>query len=437
MKVAVLLVAGRPNLEAAFSSVRVLEELGAEEVTIVYTSSEGARMNAKTFKEFLEKAGFKVEMKEVPSDSDSDLEERVKKLKEVKADVVAVSPGGASLAAAASKAFNTIAHVSFPFSLWRGLYFPYVPRTFQKVYFLPSSDFNTKFTNYADKIKVELNHLGPIRKRVAELTKRINEATDRKCPEIEVKVDAMMGGFNIMSVKFKLCGNEEEETKKVFSTSLRAMKEFIKASRSSRSWMGFDSSLYLSGLLPIKVGGEGASTEYILDTSSILIGALNLHNAGLLRARVPRCALYELLHKYEESLKRSNPNYYGLLAKYVMEEAKALVFPSPTDLCDKAFFQIDPLLLDGKVILTEDNGIKEMWKETPLSKLARVESPRRVDKWEEAKKLGYYNLPYVTFALLQFYVIMKLLAEEVEKNKISGEPVTGSLKVDNKTVDEF
>jgi len=423
LKVGVLLAAGSVNLEAAYSAARVLEELGSKEVVIIHTTSPGSEENARRFERWLRSAGLKVERASVKSDAEAGMEERLKQLRSVEADVVVVSPGGASLAALASRAFERIAHVTFPFSLWNGLHYPYVPRPFQKVYVL--GNVKRSFTNLAKAFPEELP-AAPVRRLVAGLVRKLNEAGGR-CYKVKVVLSA--GHQEIVNVATDLCEGSVRKLAEAGTTAVRSLG-YLESQRVLER--GSQSLVWASGLLPIRVE---PGKEYIADSSAIYLGALNLHVARVIRLRTPRCAFYEMIHKYEEGAKRTKLDVIGLISKYLVDEARGTEFPSPTDLCDKAFFQSDPLLIHDKVILTEDNGIKMMWMASPLSKLARVESPKRARTVKEALEVEHYTYPFALYGLLQFYAMLKLVKGELRE--LGRELFAGSVEVDGEAVDEI
>ncbi len=424
MRVGVLLAAGSVNLDAARSSARVLEEVGSEEVIVISTTSSGSKRNAEELVKWFDEAGISVEKVEISSDKEADMKKRLEELKRVNADLVVISPGGASLSAIASRVFDKLAHVTFPFSLWNGMYYPYVPRPLQKVYFL--GDVKRSFKNLAGRFPEVKGK--PIRSSLANLVKKMNEVGE-KCYKIKVEIGAL---GEVVWTETKPCEGEAEK-EKLFDFGLRMKDLFQSLMRRRVIDRGADSLLWASGILPLKVT---AGKEYIADSSAIYLGIINLHVARVVTVRVPRCALYELIHKYEESLKREKTDLVGLISKYLVEEIKDLVFPSPTDLCDKAFFQMDPLVLAGRSILTEDRGIRMMWGSSPLSRLAVTETPERVRSPRDLKEVDYYNYPFALYALLQLYVMLKLIAFELRELG-KEDLINGKVEVDGKVVNSF
>ncbi len=449
MKLLVTVAAGDFNLASAISSItRSLEELDVEEVILLHTqTSEG---NAKEVeRRVLQKLqDIKYSTRVVPSDKNL-IKERFDSLESLKDELgkgsaLLVSPGGASLSAISSRVFSeaVLVHVSFPFSIWNGLTYPYVPREFQRVNVYPHIEGSLKkITNVEG-----LRNGGPLRRAVTDLVKKINEMSETRCLnhkckgtklkinlyvtcETKVKNIGVGTGSNIYYLKNFIVDPLGDVDQLVEELKLQYdnIKKF-----ESVFWKT-DTLAWTSGLYPYKVIDEESGQEvdlrggvFIADTSSILLGILNDVYAGV-NVRVPKCAIYELLHKYEESikLKKKKVDMVGLISKLLSDEAKTIgiEFPCPPDFCDKALLQIDPWILEGKTVVTEDDGIILLWKNSVMKDIAKVAKLQRL-KPDDDDFTSRISVPRVYYGAIQLYALFKVIAEELKlwtARKIKGD----------------
>ena len=432
MKVGIFVTAGKQNFYSAISSsLRTLEEVDVNELVLVHT--ERAKDNVERLNELLSrvlgKEGLKTEM--VPGD-EVPWKERFEKIKSLDLDLAIISPAGTSLSSLVSKAFET-AHVSFPFSLWWGLTYPFVPRFLQRFNSLKEISEEKVILNVAGKVLSNemadelldvLGERGPIRRETALNVLKMNSQYSKpckdECPRPKLRFEIRYSKKGKVDPKDKISWREaevlwsvtlaespEEQLLKSAKGALNKLKGLMDEGILER---GSDTVLWLSGVLPVEVEPKEVSVPLIADTSALYLGILNTPY----RVRIPRCAMYELLHKYEERAKRTSKyvNLIGLISKLLFEEVKARgsPYPSPPDLCDKALLQIDPLLLEGNAIATEDVGIEMMWKGSPMEKLAKLVKVKRLyDKTE------YYNEAYSYFTTFQLFSIFKLIDKELER----------------------
>ncbi len=454
MRIGVFIAAGEVNFRSSLSSVaRLIEEVSIDEIIIFYTTN--SKENADRLKERLEKfsSEIKIDLKEIPGDKEPMIL-RLKALEEFKdkVDLALVSPAGASLASIAAMTFGKIAHVSFPFGLWSGLTYPYVLRQFQRVNVVPR-EVESRGVN-ASSFEGEING-GRIRKKIAEMVRKINERVKKPClncicENVEIRVEiwlteADIKSTTILDVKVKDENSRIEEEVRRARERLRRIEDSL-WKKKKISVGGIDSLVWLSGLLKTIPDREikDRGKTFILDTSAILLGALNWSARGY-KVRVPRCALYELIHKYEESVKPSRGKYnlVGLLGKALVDEIKhlGLLYPSNPDLCDKAMLQMDPYLLYNTYVVTADKGIKMMWGESPLEKLAELIMVKKTDEVDE-----YF--PNRVYSLIYFFTLFKVIEEELSSLKgflrdkygeeeSAGITFAGKLYADGIEIDKF
>jgi len=310
--------------------------------------------------------------------------------------------------------------VTFPFSFWSGFTYPHVPREMQRVYAIEGEEefYPSKGGRSAHLMKGVVRG-GPIRREMASLVSKYNSKLKRclnsECKSTEIKVEVTLkcvqkGGYRdeVRPEKIEIRASVPEGAeRKDVHNAFKKLKEWER-----RGFQGLTSILWLSGLLPIVVlhGEERVPSDKVLiaDTSAIYLGLLNHYYAGF-RVRVPRCALYEMLHKYEEAIKPEKKKFdlIGLLSKALYDEVKAagVEFPSPPDFCDKAFLQLDPMLLADNYIVTEDYGIRTLWEGSPLNRLAKLASLRRLREPEDS--------PSSIYGLFQFHALMKTVSKEL------------------------
>ncbi len=278
---------------------------------------------------------------------------------------------------------------------------------------------------------VGLGEIGPIRREVASLTKKLNSiwkgaCNDSSCERpssIEVSVE--VGSMPVFRIK-----TAPEKTAVTFTDK-----------RNSILAPGQDSLLWLSGLLPLEVRGETRDKPLIADTSFVLLGALNWVYKGRL-VRVPRCVIYELIHKFEERAKRGGKvDLIALISQDLVKEIKALKieYPSPPDLCDKAMMQMDPLLMDGNVLVTEDRNFYNVWTSLPLKKLMDAALVDRLGKRKSYVEVREGELRYAdrVYSTLQFYALVKRALENLKEVDESSPNLRAEVRLNGELLEEF
>lgn len=252
---AVLPVARGPgSLEAAISClVRVFEEFPIDSLSVIYDGAESeARSVAKMFSEV-----FRLECEQVKLESGSDPGLATEILNRVLAPhgasgvVSIISSAGrrvaASLALATLMLKNTIkqndvridiVHIHFYWGEWGGLFYPYTPRRLEPMISMLSEGrfFSVKLRKTANLFsdledenqKLPISPATPLRRCIAEFTRRINEFDDTpyRTPTKEAETRTMV------SVDIKLRGKEIRldfnlyEPKEIVSSLSKLSKAF-------------------------------------------------------------------------------------------------------------------------------------------------------------------------------------------------------------------
>jgi len=414
LKVALAVSASRVYCEAAKSSLlRAYEEFDFDRYVLLHTPNA-----SKCVDELLDiskSLNLEVERVEVPGD-ERPLYERFSKIRNMEFDLALVSSAGSALGSLVSKVSKDLAHVTYPFSLWSGLNYPFVPRPFQVLYTL-SRRTNAKIKRVLPEKFLEASGIKP---QIGNLVAKINYTNKTSvlnaCKGFEVRVELGIPGAS-ENVTVDLCKDESEKIFNFGKNLERHLKPFGR---------GSNSVLRLSGVLPTEPEEVG---NLLLDTSAVLLGGLNWRSFGA-NVKVPLCAVYELLHMYMERAKPGGVELIPSLGALLVEELKDFIYPSTTDFCDKAFLQIEPILLKDLTIVTDDSGIKKLWNYLNMGSLAKVVGIRKVKHIEDLKFVKY-NKFFSFYALLQLYVLLKSYAKE------AGGGMRGRIVTTGTVVDEF
>ncbi len=439
---------------------------------ILYT--QNGKQNAEKLANLLKDVVGKVEMEEILGDP-MPLKDRIESMRERKKkyqiDAAIISSAGSSTASAASKVFDAIIHITFPYGMWRNMTYPNVPRTYQKVIGY-DVNFPKSMKNVAQNVKEEVKGIRGkvgefVRKMNAHVNKRCYSGEDEVCPSVNVEIEMGLriierflstrtceerdkGNLRYYECKFTTFKFAIENKDIMISSGDKKYENVLKSTKAMLNAMeridndltyfdldlkGFQSVLWTSGLLGVEVDGEMSKDKaLLLDSSAIFLGLLNYRYMGY-TIKVPRCAIYELIHKYAESVKKGRNKYNlpGLLAWVLEEEVSTLKLehPSPPDFCDKAFFQLDALVLENSYVVTEDFGLKEAWKRAPLRKIAPLLYLKR-----RRDKLGGERGSDVTFYLFQLAAIFERINELLMNMEGSKVRLYVKIKVDDKSIHE-
>ncbi len=401
------------SLVSAVSGVgRVWEDYGVDGFTLLYSSTapqesvdiveewavglvgrEGvSRRRVSTSPEELEGAGYDI---------------LTRKLREVFEDaceeggVVLVSSAGRRLAASMAvtgvwlrDCSLDVVHLYFYFGPWSGLPYPYTPRRLEPLIILHPSrgPYQRGEERNAAKRAPDLSghcespytgRLPPLRCAMAELARRINAASrgsyllpsmeKPECGKLVVRVN------NYGLAAGDLC--REQEMARVASRlaqRIMALEEDLGYPiRSALAWTGL---AHLRARLP---SGEVVPLPRLFRERSVIVDSVMVYY-GVHRyywegghVLVPECAIREIHGRMAESVKRGRlgrgDQVADALAYLGLEDllsSGAPVLPTPAGECDTAIPKVDPVLLDGKLVATADDGAYRYWSRHPARKLA-------------------------------------------------------------------
>ncbi len=327
--------------------------------------------------------------------------------------VVLVSSAGRWLAAAAAVAGVRasedcridVVHVHFYFGPWKGLVYPYTPLRLEPVIFLhPVVEPKPRGETAASRMpQLSLSggycgwparasgRLPPLRCAVAELARRINAALQ---PPFSLPAPRGWEGCGKLVVELAgdvvaaadLC--REREVARLagkLATRVRTLEE-LGLEHSLRREYPIRSALAWSGLAHLRArdpeGREYSFPELaqretvIVDTVLVYYGAHRYVWEGG-RILLPECAVREIHGRLAEAVKRGRLNrgsdFADALAYLALEDmlgAGAPIAPTPAGECDTAMPKMDPVILEGKVLATADDGAFRYWSRHPASRLA-------------------------------------------------------------------
>lgn len=93
---------------------------------------------------------------------------------------------------------------------------------------------------------------------------------------------------------------------------------------------------------------------------------------------MPECVIFEIENRMADAVKHGEIKKFrellDCLAWLSLKELlymKSSIYPSSWP-CDIAIPKIDPLLLDGKAIITGDDGAYRRWLGSPISRIAEI-----------------------------------------------------------------
>ena len=339
--------------------------------------------------------------------------------------VYLVPTAGASVVAASlgmlyMTDMNRYSIVSYIFSFgpWKAYYYPFTPRATETVLVEPTPPFYTvqdqinRLTQLDDYFRGVIGSQQNIYTRdmyelVYDLNKSVGEFTG-----IEVAIgegDKKQKATLLMEDIDKGQGNAEELRKKL-EKILEGVDEDAKNTANE--------VLNLSGLYEIYVLEEDGSKrkveDVVTDYSSVVIDTnllfYGIHSREIKGLTIPYCVEFEMESKVftagssRRSTKRGfeRSRFFDVLYSiYDALARRSRIIPSCRYYCDHAIPRIDPILLDGSLVLTSDKKAYDVWANSPLGRYATVKLTKVEPK--EVKKERYER----TFSLLTVGVVLK------------------------------
>ncbi len=371
--------------------------------------------------------------------------------------VVLVSSGSRRMATASAYAGVLlgecnldVVHVHFYFGPWRGLVYPYTPlRLHPLVEVNPALGPRPRGESAAGRYPEASQEWGPLiritsglpplRSAVAELARRINRVAhssfvlpsegEPECGKIRLTIgDTPLPAAGVCDYRAlaRLAGNIA-----VHLNYLRE-KDIGTPVNNILAWTGL---AHLEALVdhdkkPVPLPSLLTREKAIVDTTLIYHGAHRYYWEGS-EVYVPECAIREIHRAVAEAVKRralpSIRAAVGVMAYLALQdllEAGAPIIPTAPGECDTSIPKIDPLLLEGKVLLSSDSGAIRYWRSHPSRSLVKgvVHVFFDPDKAEEQKvdpRRDPLSLPRLYYSLYQSIIALQLLhALRVSHDKV-------------------
>ncbi len=182
--------------------------------------------------------------------------------------------------------------------------------------------------------------------------------------------------------------------------------------RELTGWLGLEEPvarelLSFAGLYRLHL--ESGGRPVVADTSLVYHGVHNLCWEGAARLELPYCAKAEVLWNYYEAKPGRERPYMDELAYQALEDLEqcgAPTVPSPPPPCNTAIPSMDPLLLRDKLLATLDHRAHMLWREHPVSRIAKpIET--RLERHQEPDTT---TMARIAYAILQLrYILQKLV----------------------------
>lgn len=355
-----------------------------------------------------------------------------------------------------------VAHIHFYWGPWTGLPYPYVPRRLEPLIVmhpvmgpLPSRETRNAAGRMRDISSADCRlpggeRLGPLRCSVAELARRINEASGgwvRGAPRLEAECGRILVSLdNGDPMPARLCSVDD------VAKLLARLGERVRTWEEEYDRIVIRQLLPWSGAIPLYIDGlegerrrlePGIGGPLIVDTNLVYHGIHNLVYEGL-QVIVPECAMSEILKSHAEAIKRGNRDPRSLAASLaylslIEVKGRSNIIPSGPAPCDTGITRIDPMMLSDAMIATADSGAYRLWEAHPVSRLARpvqvVHDPDDLRRIRDYRLLqGPERLVAVSriyYSLLQLLVALALAASQrilLTSLEVTVEDVNGDAK---------
>ncbi|BFI75730.1 hypothetical protein [Sulfurisphaera ohwakuensis] len=382
------------TFESSFSSiVRTYELFRPKKYVIIHAKFNSVHLEKLKYL-FEELKGKEIEIEMVSTESISDfnsfkkiIDEKTKECEKV----YLVPTSGANIMAVflallskENQRYQLVNYI-FSFGPWTRFYYPFVPRDLEVAYTLegkvtdkPSLDLNLE--HYLEKNEFVRN--------IQMFALKINKKFDT-CNEMSLNVN----GVDIL----KTWSVDYDETRKLLNKHV-----FSDANVS-------EALLKLSGAYDILIGGKkieevSYGRTVVIDTNLIYFG---IHTHEIRDLAIPYCADDEILRSVN---KKDNPISYIIFYVYQSLLQRSKIIPSELTICDVAIPKIQPDLIKGALVITNDKNAFERWKELSLSSYAEVKYAE-LDKNSKRKSFAE-----VTSVIFNMASLLKLMHEKIPRS---------------------
>ena len=401
-------------VSAASSIARAWEEYGPKRVTIIYTPGVSESVISA-----LERWGTRlvghggIESVIVDSSPESlaghDRDMLAARLAEIVGErcsgegVLLVSSGSRRLATAAALVVAEavdckldIVHVHFYFGPWSGLPYPYTPLRLQPLIVMRGrgprgegggSSARLMYEAMSESAaKLVLGRLPPLRSVVAELARRMNALVRPRyvLPGGEARCGKLIIETDIQTLPAaELCNDRDVANlaSKLGGLFLGLEDDLGIEVRSLLAWTGLAEMRARTGRGVEPLASLMLREKPVVDSSVVYYGVHRYFWEGA-DLYVPECLIREIHMNMAESIKTRRLRHGKGAAKAVVDvlsylslrdmlESGAPVLPTAPGYCDTSIPKIDPLILEGKILVTGDSGAIRYWKSHPTRKIVK------------------------------------------------------------------
>ncbi|BCU69972.1 hypothetical protein [Stygiolobus caldivivus] len=413
--------------ESSFSSiVRSYEIFRPHKLVILYANFNKVHLQRLSdLLSELRKKGVNVVTKEIHDQSFDEFKGMIKE--EVKGceKVYLVPTSGANIIAVYLALLHAqekypLVNFIFRFGPWTSFYYPFVPRSMEKVMVLGDST--------PTNVKLDLNLDGYLSdtlftKTVQAMAIKLNKALDKegeedlvlKINEEPVLSTASSSYRDVKNILSELTAKDSslistekyrDPSKTILSLAgayeievdLRGeLHESRQKEEDKGSPTGSNAPPHISTVEEVSYG-----RNVIIDTNLVYFG---IHTHEVRNLVIPYCVHNEVLWNVNTKTKFSNAVFYV----YEALRERARMIPSESTICDVAIPKIEPDLIKGSVILTGDNFTFNRWKKLAVNSYTDIFRVRVGEK----ERSGKVNVSAVIFNLAAILGLMGVEGVEV------------------------
>ena len=459
----VAVIAGCVGFEAKLSlvscAVRLREEYGIDKLIVLATPR--TRRDSCTALEALRVLGFEGVVVEA-SDEPGLLERAARRRVEFLAPrvgsenvVTCISPGSRRLAAALALASSgtSIVHLDFWWGPWQNLAYPFIPRPLEPLYIIhPASygktELDARCCSYScDGVLQQLGRAlggrfdlkglrGCVARKACELNVKCkgfvrHHYQEARCSGCKITLTTPINNLAIIVEDW--CDPES------WIEAAKSLAERIPPSTSPTSKIPLLATRLLAAASGfywwiVELDGEGQrllfemSSPIAVDTNLVYKG---VHVELLMGARIalPWAVVAEIERGFAEALKRASgfqveKTLPRLIAGLLLREVRryAPILPSGPPPADTAMIRMDPLILENYVLVTEDTGAYNLWRQYPASRIARIARAQlSSEPWDWDRLDARMRAARAAYAIIH----MACLAEQLASLLKEAESVTG------------